>query len=147
MSRGLGDVYKRQAQDACEGLWNKVRAAGGGLEFSLPDLSTQTVRATLAEITAATFDVDERSDLKTLLKVSPDANPSLPNRVIGLNTRNALFAVMVAFRGEIPPIQQRTVILAPDPAPPGDLSSWRALAHLPLDFPPFPALPPEKPIQ
>jgi ABC-type transporter Mla subunit MlaD len=117
------------------------------LEFSLPDLSTQTVRATLAEITAATFDADERTDLKTLLKVFPDANPPLPNDVLGLNTRNALFAVMVAFRGEVPPREQRTVVLAPDPEPPSDLASWRALAHLPLDLPPFPALVPENPIR
>jgi hypothetical protein len=41
------------------------------------------------------------------------------------------------------PPDKRTVVFAPDPAAPTDLSSWRAFAHLPLDLPPFPPLPAE----
>ena len=83
----------------------------------------------------------ERRDLAGMLKVSPDGSPSFPKDVIGLNARNALFAVVVAFRSDVPPTSQRTLVLAPDAAPAGDLAAWRGLAHLPLDLPPFPALP------
>jgi hypothetical protein len=133
--------------DPCVGMREKIRAPGGSLDFILNDLSSRTVRATLADITGATFDADERRDLATLLRVSPGSNPSVPKNVIGLDVRSALFATMVAFRPEVPPVSQRTVVLTPDPAPPGDLAAWRGLAHLPLDLPPFPAIVPENPIR
>lgn len=135
------------ADDPCGGSRQKVRAPGGSLDFILTDLSSRTVRTSLSEITAGTFDANERRDLVTLLKVAPDGAPSLPRDTFGLNARNALFSVTVAFRGDVPPVAQRTVVLAPDPAPAGDLASWRALAHLPLDLPPFPAIVPENPIR
>jgi hypothetical protein len=140
-----GGIVDRDAasEDPCEGLRQRIRAPGGSLDFFLNDLSSRTVRVSLSEITAGTFDEKERRDLAALLRVSPDGAPSLPNDVVGLNARNALFAAVVAFRSEVPPVAQRTVVLAPDQAPPGDLSAWRGLAHLPLDLPPFPA-PPER---
>jgi hypothetical protein len=142
VERGIG-----AADDPCEGLRQRVRATGGTLEFFLSDLSSPTVRTTLSEIVAATFDPDERRDLRTLLKVAPEGTPALPNDVIGLNVRNALFAAVVAFRDEVPAAPLRTVLLAPEPAASGDLAAWRALAHLPLDLPPFPLIPPENPIR
>ena len=141
--RGGSEDSEAAAEDPCGGMRHRVRAPGGSLDFSLVDLSTPTVRATLAEISAATFDADERRDLGVLLRVKSDASPSLPNDVFGLNSSYAFFAVMIALRSDVPPLQQRTVVLTPDPAPSGDLSSWRALAHLPLDLPPFPPLPEE----
>lgn len=135
------------ADDPCGGSRQKVRAPGGSLDFALTDLSSRTVRTSLSEITAATFDANERRDLVALLRVAPEGAPSFPNDTVGLNARNALFSATVAFRSDVPPVAQRTVVLVRDPAPAGDLASWRALAHLPLDLPPFPALPPEKPIQ
>lgn len=146
-SSGGFEDQETAAEDPCGGSRQKVRAPGGSLDFMLTDLSSRTVRTSLAEISAATFDANERSDLVTLLKVAPDGAPSLPRDTFGLNARNALFSVTVAFRSDLPPVPQRTVVLMPDPAPPGDLAAWRGLAHLPLDLPPFPALPPEKPIQ
>ena len=133
--------------EPCEGMRQRVRSPAGQLDFFLSDLSSRTVRASLSEITAGTFDENERRELAILLKVSPDGAPSFPKDVIGLNVRNALFAATVAFRNEVPPVPQRTILLALDPEPSSDLASWRGLAHLPLDLPPFPALPPEKPIQ
>jgi hypothetical protein len=133
--------------DPCQGIRERIRAPGGSLDFILNDLSSRTVRATLADITGATFDADERRDLATLLRVSPDGSPSVPKDVIGLNVRNALFAATVAFRNDVPPVPQRTIVLALDPEPPGDLAAWRGLAHLPLDLPPFPMLPAENPIR
>ena len=129
------------SEDPCEGMRQRIRAPGGTLDFFLNDLSSRTVRTALAEITAGTFDANERRDLAGMLKVSPEGSPSFPKDVIGLNARNALFAVVVAFRSEVPPTSQRTLVLAPDPAPAADLAAWRGLAHLPLDIPPFPALP------
>ncbi len=143
---GLEDP-EAAVNDPCEGLRQKVRAPGGSLDFFLSELSIRTVRATLAEITSASFDADEQRDLRALLMVSPEANPSLPNKVHQLNIRFGLFAVVVAFRNEVPPVQQRTVVLAPDPSPLGDLAAWRAFAHLPLDLPPFVVDPPENPIR
>jgi len=49
-------------------------------------------------------------------------------------------------RPNIPP-DKRDLVLVPDAAPPGDLAPWRTLTYLPQDLPPFPALPPESPIQ
>lgn len=135
------------SEDPCGGSRQKVRAPGGSLDFLLTDLSSRTVRTTLAEISAATFEPDERRDLVSLLRIAPDGAPSLPKDTLGLNARNALFAVVVAFRNDMPVGSQRTLVLAPDPAPPGDLAAWRGLAHLPLDLPPFPDLPPENPIR
>ncbi len=57
------------AEDPCGGSRQKVRAPGGSLDFMLTDLSSRTVRTSLAEISAATFDANERNDLVTLLKV------------------------------------------------------------------------------
>ncbi len=47
----------------------------------------------------------------------------------------------VAMRDQVVPPDRRTVLLSPDPGPPGDLAAFRVLAHLPLDLPPFPAVP------
>jgi len=134
-------------ENPCGGSRQRVRAPGGSLDFILTDLSSRTVRTSLAEITAATFDADERRDLVKLLKVAPDGAPSLPKDTFGLNARYALFSVTVAFRDDVPPVAQRTVVLTQDPEPPGDLMAWRALAHLPLDLAPFPAIVPENPIR
>ncbi|MBK9062299.1 MAG: hypothetical protein IPL89_03760 [Acidobacteria bacterium] len=135
------------AEDPCGGSRQKVRAPGGSLDFILTDLSSRTVRTSLREITAATFDANEHHDLVNLLKVAPDGAPSLPKDTFGLNARNAIFSVTVAFRDDVPPVAQRTVVLTQDPEPSGDLAAWRGLAHLPLDLPPFPAIVPENPIR
>jgi hypothetical protein len=127
----------------CEGMRQRVRAAGGTLVFFALDLSSRTVRTTLKEIGDATFDEDERRDLKTLLGLSFEKNPAVAQGLIGLDVRNAALGVSVAFRDSVLPPEKRTFVLEPDPAPPSDLASWRGLAHLPLDLPPFPALPPE----
>jgi hypothetical protein len=135
------------AEVPCGGSRQKIRAPGGSLDFILTDLSSRTVRTSLAEITAGTFDANERRDLAILLKVAPDGAPSLPKDTVGLNARNALFSVTVAFRDDVLPVAQRTLVLSPDPTPPGDLAAWRGLAHLPLDLPPFPAIVSENPIR
>ena len=144
---GADGGSRTAVDEPCEGMRQRVRSPAGQLDFFLSDLSSRTVRASLSEITTGTFDENERRELANLLKVSPDGAPSFPKDVIGLNVRNALFAATVAFRNEVPPVPQRTILLALDPEPSGDFASWRGLAHLPLDLPPFPALPPEKPIQ
>jgi hypothetical protein len=128
----------------CEGMRQEVRAPGGTATFFLEDLSTRTVRATLGEITATTFGEDERRDLTSLLRTSVESNRSLSTDLPVFNLRDPLLAANVAFRDQTPPPDRRTVLLVPDPAPPADLSPWRALAQVPLDLPPFPALPPEK---
>ncbi|MEO8054527.1 MAG: hypothetical protein ABI768_05210 [Acidobacteriota bacterium] len=133
----------------CEGSRVRVRAPGGSLDFFLTELSSRTVRATLAEITAATFDEGERRDLVVLLRMSIESNRSLGGDVMTSNVqlRQPLLAIFVAFRDEAPPVEKRTLAFAPDPAPPGDLAAWRGLAHLPLDLPLFPATVPENPIR
>jgi hypothetical protein len=133
--------------DPCAGDRQRVRATGGTLTFFLADLGSSTVRTTLGEILAATFSEDERRDLAGLLRVSVENGAALSNELPFFYVREPLLAVNLAFRDSAPSREQRTVLLAPDPVPSGDLASWRALAHLPLDLPPFPALPPEKPIQ
>jgi hypothetical protein len=120
-----------------------VRAPGGTLEFFLDDLGSRTVRVSLAEVAAGTFDEGERRDLAALLKVSVDSNRSLGTGLVMYHLRDPLLAINVAFRDQLPPRDNRTVSLAPDPEAPVDLSSWRALAHLPLELPPFPPLPVE----
>jgi hypothetical protein len=127
----------------CDGMRERVRAPGGTLEFFVDDLGSRTVRASLAEIATGTFDEDERRDLGTLLKVSVDSNRTIGTEMPIYRLRDPLLAVNVAFRDQVPPPDKRTVVFAPDPAIPADLSSWRGLAHLPLDLPPFPPLPPE----
>ena len=127
----------------CDGMLARVRAPGGSLDFFLNDLSSRTVRASLAEITAGTFDENERRDLETLLRFAVDSNRSLGTELPIYHLRDSLLAVNVAFRDRLPPPDKRDVSFAPDPAAPADLSSWRAFARLPLDLPPFPALPPE----
>ena len=131
----------------CDGTLERVRAPGGRLDFFLDDFSSRTVRASLAEITAGTFDVDERRDLGTLLRVAVDSNRALGLEFPTYSLRDSLLAVSVAFRDKVIPPNQRDVVLASDPAPPGDLFPWRGLAHLPLDLPPFPDLPPENSIR
>jgi hypothetical protein len=121
----------------------QVRAPGGTLAFFLDDLRSRTVRTTLGEISAATFDEDERRDLAVLLRTSVESNLSLSTELPIFHLRDPLLAVNVALRDQALPPDKRTVVLAPDPAPPADLGAWRALAHLPLDLPPFPALSPE----
>lgn len=127
----------------CDGMRERVRAPGGTLEFFVDDLGSRTVRADLADIAAGTFDEEERRDLAMLLRMSVDSNRSLPGELPILHLRDPLLAVNVALRDQAPPPERRTVVFAPDPAAPADLSSWRALAHLPLDLPPFPPLPVE----
>jgi hypothetical protein len=109
------------------------------------------VKTTLGEISAATFSKDEREDLAILLRTSLESDRSLStdSSIISSNLRlrGSLLSVFVAFRDQAQPPEMRTVMFSADPAPPGDLAAWRALAHLPLDLPPFPALVPENPIQ
>lgn len=131
----------------CEGMRQRVRAPGGTLVFFLSDLRTRTVRTTLGEISTATFDEDERRDLAVLLRTSVETNAALSSELPNFHLRDPLLAVNVAFRDQAPPPDRRTLALAPDPSPAGGLEGWRALAHLPLDLPPFPVLPPENPIQ
>jgi hypothetical protein len=128
----------------CDGMRHRVRAPGGTLEFFIDDFGSRTVRATLAEIAAATFDEDERRDLGTLLRVSVESNQAIGTEMPTYHLRDSLMAVNMAFLGQAPPPDKRTVVFAPDPAAPADIASWRAFAHLPLDLPPFPPLPPER---
>lgn len=127
----------------CNGMRERVRAPGGTLEFFIDDFGSRTVRASLAEIAAGTFDEDERRDLGALLKVSVASNRTIGTEMPTYHLRDPLLAVTIPFLGQVPPPDQRTVVYAPDSAAPADLSSWRALAHLPLDLPPFPPLPAE----
>lgn len=139
------DPPSADAADAgpCDGMRERVRAPGGALEFFVDDLGSRTVRASLADIAAGTFDEDERRDLALLLRTSVDSNRSLSTELPIFHLRDPLLAVNVALRDQVPPPDKRTVVFAPDPAAPVDFSSWRALARLPLDLPPFPPLPPE----
>jgi hypothetical protein len=140
-----GDPLSADAANAapCEGMRARVRAPGGSLEFFVDDLGSRTVRASLAEIAAGTFDEDERHDLATLLKISVESNRSVGTELPVYHLRDPLLAVNVAFRDQLQAPDKRTVVFAPDPAPPTGLSLWRALARLPLDLPPFPPLPEE----
>jgi hypothetical protein len=149
MWMGGGDPPSAEAGDAapCDGMRHRVRAPGGTLEFFIEDFGSRSVRASLAEIAAGTFDDDERRDLVALLRISVDSNRSLGTEFPSYHLRDPLLAVNVAFRDRLPPPANRTVAFAPDPDGPADLSSWRALARLPLDLPPFPSLPPESPIR
>ncbi|HVO51416.1 MAG TPA: hypothetical protein VMV60_10515 [Thermoanaerobaculia bacterium] len=131
----------------CEGMRQRVRAQGGTLTFLLDDLGTQTVRTALGEITAGTFDENERKDLVLLLRTSVDSNQSLSTELPAFHLRDPLLAVNVAFRDQAAPPESRTLAFAPDPSPTGDLASWRGLAHLPLDLPPFPAIVTESPVR
>ncbi len=144
---GEAPVNDTTEEGPCEGSRQRVRAPGGMLTFFLIDVGSATVRSTLGEILAATFSEDERRDLAVLLRVSVEYNAALSNEVPFLYVREPLLAVNLAFRDRTPSREQRTVVLAPDPARPGDLASWRALAHLPLDLPPFPAIVSENPIR
>jgi hypothetical protein len=140
-----GDPLPADAADAapCDGMRHRVRAPGGTLEFFIEDFGSRTVRASLAEIAAGTFDEVERRDLGPLLRMSVESNRSLGAEFPIYHLRDPLLALNVAFLDQLPPPDKRTVVFAPDPAAPADLSSWRALARLPLDLPPFPSLPPE----
>jgi hypothetical protein len=142
-----GDPLPANAADAalCDGMRNRVRAPGGTLEYFIEDFGSRTVRASLAEIAAGTFDEDERRDLAALLKMSVESNRSLGDFPM-YHLRDPLLAVNIAFLDQLQPPGKRTVVFAPDAAAPTDLSSWRALARLPLDLAPFPALPPKSPI-
>jgi hypothetical protein len=131
---GEAPVNDATEEGPCEGSRQRVRAPGGALNFFLTDLSSPTVRTTLGEISAATFSEDERRDLSLLLRVSLENKATL---------RESLLSVSVALRDRALSREQRTVVLTPDPEASGDLAPWRALAHLPLDLPPFPALPPD----
>ena len=128
----------------CDGMRNRVRAPGGTLEYFIDDFGSRTVRASLAEIAAGTFDDDERRDLAVLLKMSVDSNRSLGTEFPAYTLREALLAVNIPFLDQMQPRDKRTVVFEPDPAP-ADLSSWRALAHLPFNLAPFPAPPPFPP--
>jgi hypothetical protein len=144
---GEAPVNDTTVEGPCEGMRQRVRAPGGTLVFLIDDLGSPTVKATLGEISAATFDEDERRDLGALLRTSVASNRSLSMELPNFNLRDSLLVVSVAFRDRVLRPELRTVVLSPDQSPLEDLASWRALAHLPLDLPPFPALPPEKPIQ
>jgi hypothetical protein len=128
----------------CDGIRHRVRAPGGTLEYFIDDFGSRTVRASLAEIAAGTFDEDERRDLAALLKMSVESDRSLGD-FLAFHLRGSLQAGYIAFLDQLQPLDKRTVVFAPDPAALTDLSSWRALAHLPLDLPPFPAPPPFPP--
>jgi hypothetical protein len=143
------DPPSADAADAgpCDGMRERVRAPGGTLEFFVDDLGSRTVRASLAEIAAGTFDEDERRDLATLLRMSVESNRSLSTELPIFHLRDPLLAVNVALRDQVPPPDRRSVVFAPDTAALTDLSSWRALARLPQDLPPFPPLPPERGIK
>ena len=97
----------------------------------------------LNETANGTFEEDERRDLAALLQISVNTNRSVGTEFPIYKLRDALLAVNVAFRDQLPAAEKRTVVLSPDPAPTADLASWRALARLPMDLPPFPALPPD----
>lgn len=124
----------------CDGMRNRVRAPGGTLEYFIDDFGSRTVRASLAEIAAGTFDEDERRDLGALLKMSVESNRSLGD-FPAYHLRDPLLAVNIPFLDQMQPRDKRTVVFEPDSAVPADLSPWRALARLPLDLAPFPALP------
>ena len=131
----------------CEGMRERAVAPGGSLTFFLDDLRSRTVRMSLAEISAATFDEGERRDLAVLLLTSVEGAQARTAEAPLFSIQDPLLAVGVAFRDQQPLSERRTITLAPDPEPPSDLAPWRGLAHLPLDLPPFPVLPAEKPIQ
>jgi hypothetical protein len=128
----------------CDGMRNRVRAPGGTLEYFVDDFGSRTVRASLAEIAARTFDEDERRDLAALLKMSVENDRSLGD-FLAFHLRDSLQAGYIAFLDQLQPLDKRTVVFEPDPADPADLSSWRALAHLPFNLAPFPAPPPFPP--
>jgi hypothetical protein len=128
----------------CDGIRHRVRAPGGTLEYFIDDFGSRTVRASLAEIAAGTFDEDERRDLAALLKMSVESDRSLGD-FLAFHLRDSLQAGYIAFLDQLQPLDKRTVVFAPDPADPADLSSWRALARLPLYLAPFPAPPPFPP--
>lgn len=128
----------------CDGMRNRVRAPGGTLEYFVDDFGSRTVRASLAEIAAGTFDEDERRDLAVLLKMSVESDRSLGD-FLAFHLRDSLQAGYIAFLDQLQPRDKRTVVFEPDPADPADLSSWRALVHLPFNLAPFPAPPPFPP--
>ncbi len=148
-----GSVEENPADvSTCDRMRERVRAPGGTLDFFVEDLGSRTVRVSLAEIAARTFDEDERRDLAALLKVSVESNSSVGTSFRGTSLsiyhlRDPLLAVNVALRDQLPPPDKRTVVFVPDSSAPTDLSSWRAFARLPLDLPPFPPLPPEAPVR
>lgn len=144
-SSSNGDPQSNDAADAapCDGLLSRVRAPGGTLEFFVDDFGSRTVRASLAEIAAGTFDDDERRDLGVLLKVSVESDRTIGTEMPTYHLRDSLMAANMAFLDQLKPPEKRTVVFTPDPAAPADLASWRALAHLPLDLPAFPAFPAE----
>ena len=121
----------------CDGSRNRVRAPGATLEYFNDDFGSRTVRASLAEIAAGTFDEDERRDLAVLLKMSVESNRSLGD-FPAYHLRDPLLAVNIPFLYQMQPRDKRTVVFEPDPAAPADLSSWRALSRFPLDLAPFP---------
>ena len=147
MSGAAGEPGPAADAGPCEGMRQTVRAPGGTLVFFLDELGTATVRTTLGEIAAATFDEGERRDLGALLRTSLESSLTVQTEGAVLGLRDPLLAVTVALRDRVPRPDQRTIVLTPDPEPAGDLAGWRALAHLPLDLPPFPVLAPESPIQ
>ena len=147
LSEDAGATWRAANGGLCDGMRERVRAPGGTLEFFADDLGIRTVRAALAEIAAGTFDEDERRDLGMLLKVAVDSNRTIGTEMPIYHLRDPLLAVTIPFLGQVPPPDKRTVVYGPDPAAPADLSSWRALAHLPLDLPPFATLPADNPIR
>jgi hypothetical protein len=133
---------------ACGGT--RYRFIGGGLEIGgvhLRDGRSRTVSVALAEIRDAVFSADEVRELDRLRSLG------IPRLVGGSGPEpnfqpGARLAWSFLFL-EKPPIPQgkEDLVLVPDPGPPGDLAPWRTLTYLPQDLPPFPALPPESPIQ
>ena len=125
----------------CEGMRYQVRAPGGTVAFFMEDLGSRTMRATLTEITSATFPDEERRHLEALLRLSFDSNPTLATKHWSASLRYAQLALVVAMRDQVLPPEKRTLVFTQGPDAPGDLAAWRGLARLPLDLPPFPVLP------
>lgn len=142
-----GDPVPAEGVDAalCDGSHNRVRAPGGTLEYFTDDFGSRTVRASLTDIAAGTFDEDERRDLAVLLKMSVESDRSLGTGFPVHTLRETLVAVNIPFLDQLPPRDKRDVIFEPDLADPADFSSWRALAHIPFDLAPFPEPPPFPP--
>lgn len=108
-----------------------VLTRGGGLELAShgDDGLTRTVKVRRGEIRDAVFRPEEVEDLDALRRIDPAKGPDSGGG--GLLARIA-WAVLFLDR----PRPAADLVLEPD-APASDLASWRALAGLPRDLPPF----------
>ncbi len=135
-------------EQACAGT--RYRFIGGGQEISrvrLQDIRSRTVSVALAEIRDAVFSRDEVRELDRLrsLDIPSLGGGSGPAPGFSSGIRIA-WSYLFMERSNVPP-DRRDLALVPEDAPPGDLAPWRTLTYLPQDLPPFPALPPESPMQ